>query len=199
MYLRQRQLIGIAALFIAFSTQVFGEQGVVIRREDPPSSGREIERSAVSFSAPWRPNGGGGDTKIIGTVIDIRQVPVARARVQIRNLETGNVEQQADANDAGEYQFVLDDPGTYVVEMVMVDGAVIALSNAGALSRYETMQTVLQLPGRWDDVGRRLIVDQNVTSFLGMSAKTTMAAATIEVAVDNNITPRDPGVAVSPF
>ena len=49
------------------------------------------------------------------------------------------------------------------------------------------------------DVGRRLIVDQSATSFLGMSAKTTMAAATIEVAVDNNITPRDPGVAVSPF
>lgn len=83
--------------------------------------------------------------------------------------------------------------------MVMVDGAVIALSNAGAIGRYETMQTVLQLPGRWDDVGRRLIVDQSVTSFLDMSAKTTMAAATIEVAVDNNITPRDPGVAVSPF
>lgn len=199
MYLRQRQLIAIAALFVTFSAQAFGEQGAVIRREEPPSGGREIERSAVTFSSPWRPGGVGGDTKIIGTVIDIRQVPVSHAKVQIRNLETGNVEQQGEANDAGEYEFLLDDPGTYVVEMVMVDGAVVALSNAGALGRYETMQTVLQLPGRWDDVGRRMVVDQNMTSFLGMSARTTMAAATIEVAVENNIAPRDPGVAVSPF
>ena len=54
------------------------------------------------------------------------------------------------ANDAGEYEFLLDDPGTYVVEMSMVDGYVLALSNAGSLARYETLHTVVQLPGRWD-------------------------------------------------
>ena len=34
--------------------------------------------------------------------------------------------------------------------MVMVDGYVVALSNAGTIARYETLQTVVQLPGRWD-------------------------------------------------
>ena len=32
----------------------------------------------------------------------------------------------------------------------MVDGYVIALSNAGSLARYETLRTLVQLPGRWD-------------------------------------------------
>ena len=57
------------------------------------------------------------------------------------------------ANDNGEYEFLVDDPGTYVVEMVMVDGYVLALSNAGSLARYETLHTVVQLPG---PLGRRV-------------------------------------------
>ena len=35
----------------------------------------------------------------------------------------------------------------------MVDGYVLALSNAGSLARYETLQTVVQLPG---PLGRRV-------------------------------------------
>jgi hypothetical protein len=155
-------------------------------------------RPGVTFAEAWRPANTKSDTKIIGTVIDIRQVPVSHARVQLRNLVTGKVTQHTEANDSGEYEFLVDDPGTYVVEMVLVDGYVLALSNAGSLARYETLQTVVQLPGRWDAVLRNMTIPQNPASFLGMSAQTTMTAATLTLAADQNITPLDAGEPVSP-
>ncbi len=97
-------------------------------------------RPGVTFAESWRPPNTKSDTRVIGTVIDIRQVPVAYAKVQLRNLVTGKVAMETLANGNGEYEFLIDDPGTYVVEMTMIDGYVLALSNAGSLARYETLQ-----------------------------------------------------------
>jgi hypothetical protein len=157
------------------------------------------QRQGVNFAERWRPLNGKGDTKIIGQVIDIRQVPVTLARVQLRNLIKGTVEQQGETDANGEYVFDVDDPGTYVVEMIMVDGYVVALSNAGALGRYETLQTVVQLPGRWDSSLRGMVMPQSMTNFVGMSAATSMTAQTVAIALEQSIQPVDPGEAVSPF
>ncbi|TPW08861.1 MAG: hypothetical protein FD127_4311 [Acidimicrobiaceae bacterium] len=197
--MRHQQLIANLGLILALGVSAAAEQGGgIIRREEPPQSGREIEQSAVRFAGSWRPNGMSGDTKVIGTVIDIRQVPVSAVRVQLRNLDTGTVEQETDSNDQGEYEFAVENSGTYVVEMVMVDGYVVALSNAGSLARFETLQTVVQLPGRWDISTRTVVVAQDMTSFFGMSAETTMTATTIQIAVDQDVRPADPGTPVSP-
>lgn len=155
-------------------------------------------RPGVRFAEAWRPPHTTSDTRIIGTVIDIRQVPVAHARVQLRNLVTGEVAKAGEADGNGAYEFLVDVPGTYVVEMTMVDGYVLALSNAGSLARYETLQTVVQLPGRWDAVRRNMTIPQNAANFLGMSAQTTMTAATLSLAADQNIAPVDAGEPVSP-
>ena len=155
-------------------------------------------RPGVTFAESWRPPNTKSDTKVIGTVIDIRQMPVAFAKVHLRNLVTGKVAMETVANDNGEYEFLVDDPGTYVVEMIMVDGYVLALSNAGSLARYETLHTVVQLPGRWDAGLRNMTMPQNAANFLGMSAQTTMTATTLTIASDQNIAPLDPGEPVSP-
>ena len=146
----------------------------------------------------WRPNGGNGATRVIGSVIDIRQVPVVNVRLQLRNLDTGNVEQQADSNDLGEYEFEVDESGTYIVEMVLVDGYVVGLSNAGSLARFETLNTVVQLPGRWDASLRVMVNERNISMFFGLSAQTTMTATTLQIAVEQEITPANPGTPVSP-
>src|SRR5690349_11574471 len=72
-------------------------------------------RQGVSFAETWRPNGT-SDTRIVGQVIDIRQAPVAHARVQVRNLISGLVLQKDESDDNGEYRFLVDEPGSYVVE-----------------------------------------------------------------------------------
>jgi hypothetical protein len=151
----------------------------------------------VRLAESWRPANAKGDTKIIGQVVDIRQVPVAYAKVQLRNLINGAVQQESSSDGNGEYQFTVDDPGTYVVEVVLVDGYIVALSNAGTLLRYETLQTVVQLPGRWES--NRLVMPQNVSNFFGMSAATTMTAQTVQIALAQSIHPVDSGEPVSPF
>ena len=166
-------------------------QGGRITRYQPPPTG-------LRFAESLRPNQRGGSTSIIGSVIDIRQVPVAHAKVQLRNLITGTVEQEEMSNTDGEYAFQVDEAGTYVVEMVMVDGYVVALSNAGALSRFETMQTVIMLPGRWNPSSMQLIAPPNMSNFVGMSAVNTITSTTIEMAVNQNIGVADSGEPVSP-
>ncbi len=192
--MRHPQLIANLSLILALGAGVAAEQGGTIRRELPPQPSRQIERSAVNFSAPSSP----GPTRVIGAVIDIRRIPVAGVTIQLRNLDTGNVEEKIESNELGEYEFAVDESGTYIVEMVMADGSTLAISTAGSLARFQTLQTVVQLPGRWDSASRAMTVPQNMTGFVGMSAETTMTATTIRIAVAQEVKPANPGISVSP-
>ena len=156
------------------------------------------QRQGVTFAESWKPIGS-GETKVIGQVIDISQTPVAYAKVQLRNLINGAVTAQDETDANGEYSFAVDSPGSYVVEMIMVDGYVIALSNAGALARFETLQTIVILPGRWEGQLRGMVMPQNPSNFVGMSAATTMTAQTVQIALEQSIQPVNSGEPVSPF
>jgi hypothetical protein len=193
----RNQLIIALGLTLALGNGINAGQSGVIRREEPPRQGPDIERSTVNFAEAWRPRGTAGLTRVVGTVIDNRQVPVPDATVQLRNLDSGQIEQSTKSETDGSYVFELDEPGTFVVEMVLVDGYVVALSNAGALSRFETLQTVVRLPGRWDVATRHMIISQDVSSFFGMSAEKTMTAGTMQLAGD--VPSTDPGIPVSPL
>ena len=136
--------------------------------------------------------------RITGSVIDIGQRPVAYAHVQLRNLTLGVVEQATTANAEGEYEFIVAAPSTYVVEMVSGRGNIVALSNAGTIGMFESMQTVIQVPGYWDAPTGRIVMPQHVSDFFGMSSQSTMTAATLQLAADMNIATSDPGEPVSP-
>jgi hypothetical protein len=188
-----------ASVIVALCGTVSADQyPTSIRRVEEPRPGPEIERSAVRFSTPLSRNGSQYATRVVGTVIDLRQIPVASASLQLRNLDNGTVVATQLSNDEGAYDFEILEPGTFVVEMVLVDGYVIALSNAGAVARYETMQTVVQVPGRWDAGARRVVEIQQLQNYFGVSAATSMTATTIGLADTLRITPADPGVPVSP-
>lgn len=189
--MRHQQLLASLGLVLALGAATSAaDQGGLLRRE--------IERFSVIYTDAGRPDGDTSETRVIGTVIDILQVPVPRVRVQLRNLDTGNVVGQGETDDRGEYEFNDEEPGSYVVEAVQTDGWVVALSNAGALFRYKTLATFVQLPGQWDFDRRTLIRDRRVWTFFGMSSRTTMTATTIQIAVEQEVAPVDPGVPVSP-
>lgn len=185
-----RKLLVLLTFAMLGATTAAEQRGEVTRIAPPPQ--------AVKFLAPWRPAGAGTETRVVGTVIDIRQVPVSFARVQLRDLKTGLVVASVDTNEKGEYQFELGESGTYVVEMVMVDNYIIGLSNAGSLDRYETLQTVIQLPGRWDFAARAMIMPVGPTSFFGIGSSNTMTSTTIALAGDKDVRPIEVGLSVSP-
>jgi len=181
-----RFFIVCAATFALAGATALAQQAFV----PPPSGIRAVERLL--------PEGTRRDTKIIGTVMDIRQTRVKYAHVQLRNLVSGLVFGEVTANDNGEYEFAVIEPSTYVVEMMLADGNIVALSNAASISRYETVRTVVQVPGRWDFISQRVMFDQNVATYLGVSGQVTMTAQTLELAVQQNITAREAGEPVSP-
>lgn len=165
-------------------------QSMSVRRVQPPPPDAQLVE-------PWHPAGERA-TRVIGNVIDIRHTPVAYARVQLRNLTTAKIDDVKQADGSGNYEFILEMPGTYVVEMASLDGYVIALSNAGALARYETLRTVVQLPGRWDFSRGAMFMTHNMSSFLGMSAANSMTATTLSLAAEQSLSTIEPGEPVSP-
>jgi hypothetical protein len=197
--MRYQKLTAIFGLFLALGSGALAQQGSSIRRVESAQPDREIERSAVVYAGAWRPSGSNQNaTRVVGTVVDVRQVPVTGVTVQLRNLDTGNVEQTAETDAEGYYAFELEDSGSFVVEMILLDGYVVALSNAGSVARFETFQTVVQLAGRWDAAARNVVTTQSLANYFGVSAETSMTAVTIGIATDTNITPANPGVPVSP-
>jgi hypothetical protein len=171
---------------------------VVVNAQQSGTAAVEPPGQSLKFAEPWRPNGASGATRVIGTVIDIRLTPVANAKVRVRNLATGSIEQVGESNSNGEYAFEMDRSGTYVVEMVLDDGFIFALSNAGTVAPFETLQTVIQLPGRWDAGRNNLTPQQRVVGFLGMSAATSMTSATLSLAYQEDVLAVDAGEPVSP-
>jgi hypothetical protein len=82
---------------------------------------------------------------------------------------------------------------------VLLNGSVLALSNAGSLSRFETLQSDVSLPGRWEGMTRGMVMPRNTSTFMGMSAATTMTAETVRMALEQRIHAVDSGEPVSPF
>ena len=171
---------------------------VAVSAKQPGTATLVPRGQSLKFAEPWRPNGASGATRVIGTVIDIQQTPVANARVRLRNLATGAIDSVSESNENGEYAFEMDTSGTYVVEMVLVDGFILSLSNAGSVARFETLQTVIQLPGRWDSGRNNMTAQQSLAAFLGMSAATSMTSATLSLAFQDGVSAVDPGEPVSP-
>src|SRR5215211_6798825 len=63
------------------ATMAAGQRGEIVLVQ--PQS------QAVRFAAPWFPNGVPGETRVVGRVLDSRQMGVADVRVQLRDLKNG--------------------------------------------------------------------------------------------------------------
>jgi len=184
-----RSIVAILVLVIASGAFISAQGGTVRFVPARPRMVRLLE--------PLKPQGR-GDTKIVGKIIDMRRSPVVSAHVQLRDLSNGHIVQDSLSGQQGEYEFTVSEAGTYVVEMVGGVGQVIALSNAGSLMLFQTMNTFIQVPGRWDVSHDTLIPQRSMTSFFGMSTQNTMTAATLLAATNFNVAPAAAGEPVSP-
>lgn len=178
-------------LLTTLGMSVSAEQRREVQLIPPPAS------PAVRLSTPWRPSNSTA-TRLLGAVIDVTQVPVTYVKVQLRDLGTGLVLATSTTDDKGEYAFDLAEPGTYVVEMMVLDNHVLALSNAVSLARYETAQTVVRLSGRWDVSSRTMFMPVSPTAFFGMGSSSSMTLSTLTLASESNVSPIDAGEPVSP-
>jgi hypothetical protein len=179
----------VGALTISVAAEQRRGEVVLVR---PPAS-------PVRFAGPWRPAGSPDTaTRVVGSVVDIRQVPVSHVRVQLRDLKNGALLKEDETDEKGQYEFTLLEPSTYVVEMLSGNSTVVAVSNAGAIGRYQTLQTVIFLPGRWDFGTRSFTMPVPPSSFFGLGSARSMTSSTIVLANNLEIRPMDAGEPVSP-
>lgn len=90
-----------------------------------------------------------GTASLLGTTLDAAARHLPDTRVQVRNLRSGNLEQSTVSDGAGAFAFRSLLPGTYVVEMTLVNGSVVAISDAVVLADAQQARTVVQLPARF--------------------------------------------------
>lgn len=120
---------------------------------------------------------------LIGTARDAGDDLLPDMQVQLRNLRSGTVNQAMKTNAEGAFAFRSIEPGTYVVELVLADGAVAAISEATTVGSGEVVQTLVRLTTRTRTFG--WWAGSTTNSILAQAAGSGVLAV-------------DPGVPISP-
>jgi hypothetical protein len=91
---------------------------------------------------------------IAGTVSDPQSKPMANARVKLRNLQTGQIDQTAVTNEAGEFHLVALPDVPYVVELADADGRIVSISDVIIAHLGEVAATALTADTRLPALAR---------------------------------------------
>lgn len=89
--------------------------------------------------------GGTGLTSVVGTAWRVDNSPISGAHLQLRNLVNGKVQAQAVANEAGQFTFSNIEGGTYVVELLGLNGKIVSVGHAFVIAPGETVATFVRL------------------------------------------------------
>jgi hypothetical protein len=88
---------------------------------------------------------GGRLNGILGYARTAANGPLSFARIQLRNLQTGEIEAYAVANELGEFAFLDVVPSGYIVELLGPEGHVIAAEPL-AIGAADVQKTLLEAP-----------------------------------------------------
>jgi len=113
---------------------------------------------------------------INGVAVDSHQKPVPKARLRLRNLELNAIEQNATANNGGEFSFAARPNVPYVVEIADHAGRVIAVSDVIVAHEGEVVGGKVALPSH---------VPPNSATFEETASTVISAATSAGIAVVN--------------
>ena len=85
---------------------------------------------------------------IAGTVSDPQSKPLAEARVRLRNLQTGQIDQTAVTTATGEFRLVTVPEIPYVVELADLEGRIVSISDVIVTHVGEIASTTLSAGAR---------------------------------------------------
>jgi hypothetical protein len=91
---------------------------------------------------------------IAGTVSDPQSRPIVEARVRLRNLVTGRIDQTAVTNAAGEFRLVAVPETPYVVELADAEGRIVSISDVIIAQAGEIASTALTAGARLPALAR---------------------------------------------
>jgi hypothetical protein len=85
---------------------------------------------------------------VVCSVIDARDNGVPDAALRLRNVTTGRIDATGRSNDEGRFTFERVGRGSYIVEVVDREGAIVAIGRTFTVAPGETAATVVRLAGR---------------------------------------------------
>ena len=96
-------------------------------------------------------NGSSPETSIQGVAWRADNTPIALAKVRLRNVVTGRLQNGVLADAEGRFVFREIRPGAYLVELADDEGHVLAVSHTFSVAAGETVATFVRLPPkvRW--------------------------------------------------
>lgn len=94
------------------------------------------------------PRAGRIESLINGVAVDGDRMPLKRASLRLRNLDTNTIEQTTTTNEAGEFSFAVRPGISYVVEIADQAGRVVAVGDVILASVGDVAGTVVALPSR---------------------------------------------------
>jgi hypothetical protein len=103
---------------------------------------RTFSRQVVTGAVPAQ----SGSSVINGVAVYSNRAPVPYANVRLRNLATGDVEQLATANYAGEFSFFADPASSYVIEVLDEAGRIMATAAVATAQAGRTAALMVVLP-----------------------------------------------------
>jgi hypothetical protein len=138
----------------------------------PPAAYAQAGSPLVARSTAL--SSGSGASQISGAAFHADDTPIARAKVQLRNVVSGVLSGATVANDTGQFAFLGMPPGIYIVELTSRGGHVLAVSDAVAVARAESATTFVRengRPGPFKDLfGNAAIAISSVAATTGITA-----------------------------
>jgi hypothetical protein len=128
-------LVSVATAWIAAA----GLMMPALALSQPAAAGR-VSPAAMSV--------GVGSTMVSGAAFHADNTPIPRAKLRLRSIESGAIAGATDANGAGQFVFKDMVPGIYIVELVSTNARILAISNALAIARGESLTTFVRETSR---------------------------------------------------
>ena len=104
-----------------------------------------IQLGPHGLAAPARPGEG---ATVRGVAWDSDNSPIPKARIRLRNTQSGRIEASTMTGDDGQFLFNRVDGGSYLVELVGESDKVLAVGQGFRVEAGETAATFVRLPPR---------------------------------------------------
>ena len=125
---------------------------------------------------------------IRGVALTANNKPLADARVRLRNARNGRINGMKTTDQAGLFEFLSVEPGSYIVELVTSKDEVLAASDLLNPNGGDLLSTIVKLP--YEIPAGGLFFGHMSASALAITATAAAAGVLAIVATGNDVSPR---------
>lgn len=130
--MKARKLFGVVCLAVLMGTAGARDHGAIAQAQTPVPGVSLTARACTIVGTAWNGN----------------DVPVAGARLRLRDVSSGRILMTTRGDQEGHFRFTGVPTGTYLVELVDENGGLLAVGHTFTMAPSETVATFIRLGAR---------------------------------------------------